>query len=229
VVVPVTKTWEELAKEAGGDSELAKKLDGIAEGERASMGGLVDAETTYREWMAEQKPKEAKESHESRAKDDSQVDPEAFANWFDPLETKAKILWEQYHNEMEVRRRMPKEMFVIDGLSSAIQEKLDTTADSLFFSADGVAKQVLHHPDMKAQEYVGVLNKINDCKSDYIYTVKDQKVGLLLYNGDWYKVILKTANNQTETYVVSMFWLSEKDYKKELAIIEKLKRATAKQ
>ena len=54
VVIPVTKTWEELAKEAGGDSDFAKKLDGIPDKERASMGGPVAAGTTYESWFAEQ-------------------------------------------------------------------------------------------------------------------------------------------------------------------------------
>jgi hypothetical protein len=54
VVIPVTKTWEELAKEAGGDSDFAKKLDGIPGKERASMGGPVAADTTYESWFAEQ-------------------------------------------------------------------------------------------------------------------------------------------------------------------------------
>jgi hypothetical protein len=50
----VTKTWEELAKEAGGDSDFAKKLDGIPGKERASMGGPVATDTTYESWFAEQ-------------------------------------------------------------------------------------------------------------------------------------------------------------------------------
>ena len=54
VVIPITKTWEQLAKEAGGDSEFAKKLDAIPKGEMASMGGPVDAGTTYEAWFGEQ-------------------------------------------------------------------------------------------------------------------------------------------------------------------------------
>jgi hypothetical protein len=131
---------------------------------------------------------------------------------------------QQYDDEMKVRRRMPKEMFVIDGLSPAIQEKLDTTAESLFFSADGVAKQVLHHPGMTAQEYVGVLNKINDCKGDYVYSIGGHKAALLLHKGDWYKVILKTTNDRTEAYVVSVFLLHDKDYKRELVVIKSLRK-----
>ena len=38
----------------GGDSDFAKKLDGIPDKERASMGGPVAAGTTYESWFAEQ-------------------------------------------------------------------------------------------------------------------------------------------------------------------------------
>jgi DNA polymerase III delta prime subunit len=131
------------------------------------------------------------------------VDEAKFLEWFDPLETKAKILWEQYHDEMKVRRRMPKEMFVIDGLSPAIQEKLDTTAESLFFSADGVAKQVLHHPEVKEAEYVGVLNKINDCKK--IDRTDEYHVAIIVVNKRRYKVVLKTDKKRSLVYLVSLF------------------------
>jgi len=57
VIIPVTKSWEELAKEAGGDTELAKQLDEIPEGERASIGGPVPAGMTYKEWFGEQTKK----------------------------------------------------------------------------------------------------------------------------------------------------------------------------
>jgi SPP1 gp7 family putative phage head morphogenesis protein len=57
VVIPITKTWEELAKEAGGDARLAKELDNITPDERASLGGPVDAGVTYKDWF-EVQPKE---------------------------------------------------------------------------------------------------------------------------------------------------------------------------
>jgi len=58
-VVPVTKTWEELAKDAGGDTDVAKRmdqaeLDKVPERVRASMGGPVPAGTTYADWLKEQ-------------------------------------------------------------------------------------------------------------------------------------------------------------------------------
>jgi len=58
IVVPVTKTWEELSKEAGGDSEHAKRLDeameDVPESVRASMGGPVPGDMTYSQWFDEQ-------------------------------------------------------------------------------------------------------------------------------------------------------------------------------
>lgn len=49
--IPWTKTWEQLAKEAGGDTKLAKELDKIPVGRRASMGGPVSGDLTYEKWF----------------------------------------------------------------------------------------------------------------------------------------------------------------------------------
>jgi hypothetical protein len=51
IAVPVTKTWEELAREDGGDSEFAKRLDGgWPNSQRASVDGSVEGGITYKEW-----------------------------------------------------------------------------------------------------------------------------------------------------------------------------------
>ncbi|HLP30535.1 MAG TPA: phage minor head protein, partial [Geothrix sp.] len=49
--LPVTKTWEELAREAHGNSKLAKDLDKVEPGQRASMGGPVSGDLTYEGWF----------------------------------------------------------------------------------------------------------------------------------------------------------------------------------
>lgn len=49
--LPVTKSWEELAREAHGNSTLAKQLDKMDPGTRASMDGQVAASTTYEDWL----------------------------------------------------------------------------------------------------------------------------------------------------------------------------------
>lgn len=46
-----TKTWEELAREAHGNSRLAKELDKMPVGNRASMGGPVSGNLTYEDWF----------------------------------------------------------------------------------------------------------------------------------------------------------------------------------
>lgn len=46
--LPVTKTWEELATK---NKDLARQLDQIPPGERASMGGPVSGDTTWEGWF----------------------------------------------------------------------------------------------------------------------------------------------------------------------------------
>jgi SPP1 gp7 family putative phage head morphogenesis protein len=53
-LVPVLKSWEQLAKEFGGDPEKAKILDDIPRSTRASMDGQVASTMTYQDWFAEQ-------------------------------------------------------------------------------------------------------------------------------------------------------------------------------
>jgi SPP1 gp7 family putative phage head morphogenesis protein len=52
MVLPVTKSWEQLASEAHGNSTLAKKLDQMDSGTRASMDGQIATGTTYEDWLA---------------------------------------------------------------------------------------------------------------------------------------------------------------------------------
>ena len=49
--LPKTKSWEALAKEAHGNSRLAKELDKMTPGNRASMGGPVSGNLTYEDWF----------------------------------------------------------------------------------------------------------------------------------------------------------------------------------
>lgn len=53
LLVPVTYSWAELAKRAGGDVDLAKKLDQIPPGTRASIDGQVPSAMTYNDWLTE--------------------------------------------------------------------------------------------------------------------------------------------------------------------------------
>jgi len=53
-LAPKTKSWEQLAREAGGDTRLAAELDKIPPGDRASMGGPVSGGTTFEQWFKDQ-------------------------------------------------------------------------------------------------------------------------------------------------------------------------------
>lgn len=50
--LPITKSWEQLAREAHGNSTLAKQLDAMSPSTRASMDGQVSAKTTYEDWLS---------------------------------------------------------------------------------------------------------------------------------------------------------------------------------
>ena len=50
-ILSVTKSWEALAKEAHGNSRLAKELDKMTPGNRASMGGPVSGNLRYEDWF----------------------------------------------------------------------------------------------------------------------------------------------------------------------------------
>lgn len=52
--VPITKSWEELAQEAGGDTRMAKALDSMPPATRASMDGQVAGDLRYEDWLKEQ-------------------------------------------------------------------------------------------------------------------------------------------------------------------------------
>lgn len=52
--IPIMKSWEELAKEAGGDTKVAAQLDAMDQSTRASMGGQVSGDLTYETWFEQQ-------------------------------------------------------------------------------------------------------------------------------------------------------------------------------
>jgi hypothetical protein len=66
-ILPEMKSWEDLAREAGGDTEWARKMDRLQEdgseelkigkAERASADGEVDARLSYEEWAKGKEPK----------------------------------------------------------------------------------------------------------------------------------------------------------------------------
>lgn len=60
-LLPQTLTWEQLARNAGGDTRLARELDKMPKGDRASMGGPVSGNMTYQEWFKGQSPERQKD------------------------------------------------------------------------------------------------------------------------------------------------------------------------
>lgn len=62
---PVLKSWEQLAREAKGDVQLAKKLDRLEGrlpvGKKASLDGEVSASTTYADWLQRRPDAEQKD------------------------------------------------------------------------------------------------------------------------------------------------------------------------
>ena len=53
-IIPITKTFEQLAREAHGNSRLAKALDDVPPANRASMGGPVSGKLRYEDWFSRQ-------------------------------------------------------------------------------------------------------------------------------------------------------------------------------
>lgn len=51
MLLPVTKSWEDLAREAHGNSTLAKQLDKMSGSTRASMDGQVSDSIKYEDWL----------------------------------------------------------------------------------------------------------------------------------------------------------------------------------
>jgi hypothetical protein len=238
----VTKTWEQLAKEAGGDSEFAKKLDGIPNKERASMGGPVEAGTTYESWFAEQdrerqleilgpgrmgmyergtlgfsdmvnmagKPMTLKELEAKIEDVKYEIVTGPFSTFYDPMKAIYDELMVKHGGNLDkVRAEMPKKNYVVSKLPSYIRELLnETKAESLFFSTDTLAKQLYNHPELTPAEYVSVFNKLKSC--DEIREAKYGRIALIVKDGQYYAVLLKTTDNKLENYLVSLHRLDER-------------------
>jgi hypothetical protein len=145
------------------------------------------------------------------------VDEAKFLEWFGGMERRYTELMELYGNLDKVRREMPKENFIIDNLPTNIRESLMSSAESLYFSADGVAKQVNHHPDLTASEHCRVVNKMKTCTDYDIFPSGNMKIVLVTEAGNPYFAILKTAGSRSEVYLVSVYktdWEYAKNWRK---------------
>ena len=80
---------------------------------------------------------------------------------------------------------------------------LGTKTDSVFFSADGLAKQLYEHPELVMTEYRGVIEQIKGCQK--IYPDKKLHVALIVSKNDIaYRVVLKTTDGHSEVYLLSL-------------------------
>jgi hypothetical protein len=118
----------------------------------------------------------------------------------------------------KIRAEMPKVNYVIGNLPPYIKEILRAKSETLLFSADGLAKQLNHHPDLTTKEYASVFDKLKDCKE--IYEGKDARIALIVKDGRHYAVLMKTTRSKTENYLVSLHRLD----KDSLGVFRKLKR-----
>lgn len=101
------------------------------------------------------------------------------------------------HGDIEiVRRKMPGSNVEIKGLPQRIKDALGTSADSLFVSPNNMAKQFKNHSDLTPKEYLGVFGRMKRCKE--IYDCGATRVALVLREGAWYKLILKTTEDRSE-------------------------------
>jgi len=105
--------------------------------------------------------------------------------------------------------RKPDKNLVINGLPPHIREALGTEATSLTFSAETLAKQKAHHPEICADEYTKVINKINGRNVPIYRTSKDRHICLVVSGGRRWAVILKTTGDLRESYLVSLYRVSE--------------------
>jgi hypothetical protein len=142
-----------------------------------------------------------------------------FSAFYDQMKAVYDELMIKYGGNLDkVRAEMPKKNYVVSELSEHVKEALKTKAESLWLSTDGFAKQLNHHSEITKTEYISVFNKLKDC--DEIYTSKDERIALIVKDGQHYAVILKTTHNKSEAYLLSLHTLDERS----LAQFRRLKR-----
>ena len=143
-----------------------------------------------------------------------------FEGWFDPMKELYHELYDRYKDEYTdrdellnaIRKNMPNtkaDFLAISNLPPHIQSALETKADILYFSPDGVAKQLFNHPEITSADYRGIINKLQDCEE--IYRSKDFRVVLIVQSGRHYAAVMKTSRDRSEAYLISMYELRPKD------------------
>ena len=133
-----------------------------------------------------------------------------FSAFYDQMKAIYDELMAKHGGDIDkVRAEMPKKNYVVSKLPLYIRELLnETKAESLFFSTDTLAKQLKHHPELTPAEYVSVFNKLKSC--DEIREAKYGRIALIVKDGQYYAVLLKTTDNKLENYLVSLHRLDER-------------------
>jgi len=134
-----------------------------------------------------------------------------FATFYDPMKVICDELIVKYGGDLrKVRENMPKANYVVCDLSEHIKKALETNAETIYFSADALAKQLKHHPELTINEYISVFGKVKGYAGK-VYDRGRQHAGLEIeVDGRFYRVILKPTQDNSEVYFVSLNSLDER-------------------
>jgi len=106
-----------------------------------------------------------------------------------------------------LRDDMPKSRVVIKGLPQRIKDALRTNTDSIFFSADNLAKQLYYHSEITPSEYIGAIAEIKGGATEIYGIPKEYRIMLIANTGHHYAAMLKTTEDRSEAYILSLFRL----------------------
>jgi hypothetical protein len=153
-------------------------------------------------------PEPAPEGH-APAKGPEAEQARRFAEWFERMKGRYEGLWAASQDIDAVRWGMPKDdSFVFSDLPPHVAKALGTSAESLFVSPNNMAKQIHNHPDLMPGDYLGVFRKMKD--GTEIYESGDTRIALVLKDGAWYRLILKTTLDCKEAFFVGLHKLKTK-------------------
>jgi hypothetical protein len=223
-VLPVLKSWEELAKEAGGDADFARRIDrlqlegdeslGIGSAQRASMDGPVDASITYEEWFKGQ----------SRERQLDIVGPGRLELWEEgnmpframtnpdnsPVSLgKLREMYSFYVDKERFRewfeapdKQKIADDFVVGNLPLFIQGLLNTTATDMRIGHDYFEIPSHKKRDIPSEKFASLLNKIKTTSE--VFNRGDRNIGVILDDGQPWIAILKTTNDYSEVFLTSL-------------------------
>jgi len=137
-----------------------------------------------------------------------------FATFHESMKSIYDELMVNYSGDVDkVRRDMPKANYVGGSLPERVKKALGTDAESFWLSAENLAKQLNHHPELTIKEYASVFEKIKSYTGE-VYDRGRRHVGFAVEaNGRHYRVILKPTRNNLEVYLVSINSLNKNTLK----------------